>query len=125
MLLQRSGIVGLLFVLALAIQAVLPGVSAFAHSEGGSAGAAYDLCWKAASSAGPQQDHGSGQSERRHDGCLLCQASCSGATPFLAASTTTGFVASSYELRRFAPDAALPRSYDEGVRQARAPPQHS
>ncbi|HXY57781.1 MAG TPA: DUF2946 family protein [Methylocystis sp.] len=120
---QRNGIVGLLFVLALAIQAMLPGASAFAHSEEGSASAGYELCWKTASWAVQKQDEGSGQSERRHDGCLFCQASSSGAAPVVASATTTAFVSTSYQLRRFAADAALPRSYDESVRQARAPPQ--
>jgi len=121
---QRNGIVGLLFVLALAIQAVLPGASAFAHSERGSGAAGYELCWKTASWAAPsQRDDGSGQSERRHDGCLFCQATSSGAAAFVASATTTAFVSTFYQVRRFAADAALPRSCDESVRQARAPPQ--
>jgi len=122
---QRSGIARLLFVLALAVQVMLPGVSALAHPQNDSTGAANELCWKAASSVASQQDRGSGQPERRHDGCLFCQASGSGATPFVATPTTAGFVSTSYQLRRFAADAALPRSYDESARQARAPPQTS
>jgi len=122
---QRSGIARLLFVLALAIQVMLAGVSAFARSGGDSRSAGYGLCWNAASSASSQQDDGSQRSERRHDNCLFCEASFSGATAFVAAATTTAFVSASFQLRRFAADAALPRSFGESVRQARAPPQLS
>ena len=122
---QRRGIAGLLFVLALAVQVLLPGVSASAYAQSDPAGAANELCWKAASSFASQRDHGSGQPERRHDGCLFCQASSSGATPFVATPTAAAFVSTSYQLRRFAADAVLPRSFDESARRARAPPQIS
>jgi len=122
---QRSWLGRLLFALALVVQASLPAAAALAH-EGGGAGDAYELCWKAGSQSTTDQDRGSAPQHRRHAGCLFCQLSNPGATPFVATAASCDFVSCGSRPLRYASAKPLPaRSQRESAPQARAPPQFS
>jgi hypothetical protein len=119
---RRNWFCGLLFALALAIQAFSPGATALARSNAVLAKSAYELCWKTAQS-GSRQDEDSNQRELRHLGCVFCQASSSGLTPFAPTASAADFVSTdSYLLVAHAVDAPAPPSPFGKARRARAPP---
>ncbi len=125
---KRNSLLGLLFVLAMAIQAIAPAAANFAHSGGSSSDkTTFQLCLKAATDVANGEKRHPGQTEHHHDSCLFCQLSFAGVGPLAAV-----FSAASLAPIHWGPSAAWaeadlapPALRQVASHRARAPPKFS
>jgi len=123
----RNWLLGLLFVLAMAIQAIAPAAANFAHSGGpGSDKTTFQLCLKAAADFANGEKRYPGQTEQSHDSCFFCQLSCDGPAPLATSPSAAGLAPVQWRPSAWAEaDRAPPTLRREASNQPRAPPKFS
>jgi hypothetical protein len=112
----------LLFVLALAVQALTPVASGFAAAGGIARGGLSEICLKAVGNL----DHDDGRSSPGHAhqrDCPLCQAFCDGVAPVGSSAAVLGETPVQWAtLQWILVDNAAPVAAGRSAHRARAPP---
>jgi len=122
---SRRWITAILFVLALAVQALAPVANGVAAARGVDVHGLSEICLKAAA-PGHETPRAPGHAHHGHHDCALCQAFCDGVAPVAGRPVQLGMAPVQWKSSHWTvADRALPpppRDYD---RQARAPPSFS
>jgi len=117
----------LVFMLALAVQALAPAVANVAMALTSSeAGRSFSLCLRAGGSPAGNSQQLPGHNDRHRDACLLCQVCCDGIAPIEARPNDVGRAHVQWTaLAWTVADRVLPTPRHDHSRQARAPPAFS
>ncbi len=124
---KRNWLLGLLFLLAMTVQAIAPAAANFAHLGGSSSDkTTFQLCLKSAADFANVEKRHPGQTEHRHDSCFFCQLSCDGAGPLAAVVSAASLAPVQWRPSAWAEaDRAPPTLRREASNQPRAPPKFS